>query len=53
MPNYVPETLHKFQHKAPDKAQDAPHRCSKLTYEQATQYANPEETSPLPPNKYP
>ena len=54
MPNYVPAALHKFQHKVPENPQDAPHCWDRPTYGQATQHANPEDTSPiLPPNKYP
>ena len=51
MPNYVPLALHDFQHKAPDKPQDAPHRWYRPTYIQATQHKNPDYTSLLLPPK--
>ena len=51
MPNYIPESIHKFHNNAPDNPQDAPHRWAKPTYVHATQYENPEDTSSLLPQK--
>jgi hypothetical protein len=49
MPGYINEALHKFQHPAPPRRQDAPHSWNQPTYGAAVQYAdNPDESPRLP-----
>ena len=49
MPGYVTATLHKFQHPPPTKKQDAPHPWNRPIYGAHTQYATPDDVSPLIP----
>ena len=51
MPNYVPASLQKFQHKVTYKPQDVPHHWAGPIYVQATQHAHTEKKSPLLPPK--
>ena len=51
MPAYIKEVLHKFQHPAPSRPQDAPHAWNQPVYVAAVQYADqPNDSSLLPPN---
>ena len=47
MPGYVAAALPKFQHPPPTKKQDAPHPCKRPIYGAHTQYATPDNDSPL------
>ena len=49
MPGYVAAALQKFQHPPPTKKQDAPLPWNRLIYGAHTQYANPDNDSPLLP----
>ena len=49
MPGYVAAALHKFQHQPPTKKQDAPHPWNRPIYGAHTQYATPDDDSPLLP----
>ena len=49
MPGYVAAALHKFQHPPPTKKQDAPHPWNRPIYGAHTQYATPDDDSPLLP----
>ena len=51
MPKYIKEALHKFQHPAPSRPQDAPHAWNQPAYGAAVQYAGQPENSPLLPPK--
>jgi hypothetical protein len=46
MPGYVREALHKFQHLAPTRRQDAPHSWNQPTYGAKVQYADNCDDSP-------
>jgi hypothetical protein len=45
MPNYVSETLHKFQHPAPYRPEHAPHDWTKPAYGQQQQFVTPHDDS--------
>jgi hypothetical protein len=47
MPGYVRDALHKFQHPAPTRRQDAPHSWNQPTYGAKVQYADDCDDSPL------
>ena len=47
MPGYVHEALHRFQHLAPSRSQDAPHDWNQPTYGAKIQYADAPDASPL------
>ena len=49
MPGYVAAALHKFQHPPPTKKQDAPYPWNRPVYDAHTQYATPDDDSPLLP----
>ena len=49
MPGYVAEELHKFQPPPLTKKQDAPHPWNRPIYGAHTQYATPDNDSPLLP----
>ena len=51
MPTYIKEALHKFQHPAPSRPQDAPHAWNQPSYGSAVQYADQPDDSPLLPPK--
>ena len=51
MPTYTKDALHKFQHPAPSRPQDAPHAWNQPVYGAAVQYADQPENSPLFPPK--
>ena len=51
MPTYIKEALHKFQHPAPSRPQDAPHAWNQPVYGAAVQYADLPDDSPLLPPK--
>ena len=51
MPTYIKEALHKFQHPAPSRPQDAPHAWNQPVYGAAVQYADQPNNSPLLPPK--
>ena len=40
MPTYIKEALHKFQHPAPSRPQDAPHAWNQPVYGAAVQYSD-------------
>jgi hypothetical protein len=46
MPGYVRSALHKFQHTAPTRRQDAPHSWNQPTYGAKVQYADEPDSSP-------
>ena len=49
MPGYIVVALHKFQHPAPERRQDAPHAWNVPTYGAKIQYAeNPDDSKRLP-----
>ena len=50
MMGYVAAALHKFQHPPPTKKQDAPHPWNRPIYGAHTQYATPDDDSPLLPS---
>jgi hypothetical protein len=52
MPKYIPDMLHKFQHRPPRRRQDAPHSWVTPTYGAKVQYAADDDDSPiLPPHE--
>ena len=51
MPTYIQEALHKFQHPASSRPQDAPHAWNQPVYGAAVQYADQPDNSPLFPPK--
>ena len=40
MPGYIPTTMHKFQHKPPERPQDAPHTWNRPVYGKHIQLGN-------------
>ena len=51
MPTYIRESLHKFQHPAPSRPQDAPHAWNRPVYGAAFQYVDQPDDPPLFPPK--
>ena len=51
MPTYIKEALHKFQHPAPSRPQDASHAWNQPVYGAAVQYADQPDYFPLLPTK--
>ena len=49
IPTYIKEALHKFQHPAPSRPQDAPHAWNQPVYGAAVQYSDQPNDSPLLP----
>ena len=47
MPNYLPATLHKFQHTTPACPQDSPHAWKKPVYGTTVQWANNPDEYPV------
>ena len=47
MPTYIKDALHKFQHPAPSRPQDAPHAWNQPVYGAAVQYADQPDNYPL------
>jgi hypothetical protein len=51
MPGYIKAALHKFQHPAPTRPENAPHTWNPQVYGAKTQYIEAQQDNPLVPQK--